>query len=108
MVNGVWSDPLIVTVDEFNPPPPQEITNLVVVNSTILDAIFIPESASVLASVRVDFEWTPPVVEFGTIQEYEAWLNLTSLEAFENPENGIYTFDVCGLWIIFIICLLPK
>ena len=48
------------------------------------------------------------MVEFGTIQEYEAWLNLTSLEAFENPENGIYTFDVCGLWIIFIICLLPK
>ena len=87
---------MIVTVDKFVPPPPQEITNLMVVNSAILNEIFIRESASVLASIHVDFVWAEPVLEFGAIQEYEAWLNFTSLEADEDPETGTHTFDVCG------------
>ena len=45
----------------------------------------------------MDFEWTEPVLMFGVIQEYEAWLNFRSLGENENPENGIHTFDVCGL-----------
>ena len=95
-----------VTIDTFNPPAPEELLSLMVVNSTALEAIYTPGSTMVAVNVSVDFEWTPPELRFGNIQQYEAWFNFTRLDPSANPESDIYTFEVCvlALLCVFLSC----
>ena len=88
LIRGNLSEPVTVTVDECDPPPPDSINSSSIDIEMMDQHLDVDTNGDIVVVVGVNISWDKPEITFGNLTRYQLWIGLQHLsEDDPNPEG---------------------
>ncbi len=98
---GMWSEPVTITVDEYNPPRPAAIETTSISVEVVDPHLDVGANGNIVVVVGVNASWGQPELTFGTLSGYDMWVGI---EGDVPSVNEIVSIEVRPLRIRLWFC----